>query len=127
MARFRQRRPRTSWRPSAQDSSPDAGQDSSIDKGCSSSSFAQLSQFPNGAVRRFHEAHSTRARWISRVGYRLLLKRNEVFRSTRRRHTLIRQLLRTRFHNIAQVPHDLDRLADLRFADGDAEGRCEQP
>src|ERR671918_1861458 len=41
---------------------------------------------------------------------------------TRRRHTL-RQSLRTRFHIIAQMPHELDGLADIRFAESDAHGR----
>ena len=29
---------------------------------------------------------------------------------------------RTRFHIIAQMPHDLDRLTDIRFAESDAHG-----
>src|SRR5919106_1818235 len=44
---------------------------------------------------------------------------------TRRRHTL-RQSLRTRFHIIAQMPHELDGLADIRFAERDAHGGCDR-
>src|SRR5215213_9363648 len=47
------------------------------------------------------------------------------FRLTRRCHTP-GQPLRTRFYIIAQLPHDLGGLADLRFAESDAQVRCDR-
>ena len=35
----------------------------------------------------------------------------------------LRQPCRTHFHIITQMPHDLDRVADIRFAESDANGR----
>src|SRR4030095_908741 len=52
--------------------------------------------------------------------------RESLFRWTRRRHTL-RQPLRTRFHLISQLPHDCGGLANIRFAESNAQGRCDRP